>query len=1305
MAGATTVYVPPPVDQPMPTPRPLVQSRDPGDRIFRGGSLGTGLVVLAIMAGVGLFLSIEAWDALSETGVSFLTRAEWQPDRGEFGIAAVLLGTVSIALVAVTVALPLSMGAALFITEIAPPRLRSTFIAMVDLMAAVPSVVYGLWGLFFFQDLAVGLSRWISRWFGWIPIFEVTGSEPSNPLPNMTVYTASTFIAGIVVALMVMPIQCSIMREVFSQVPTGEREGALALGFHPVGDDPHRLDALRPRRHHRRHHARPRPGARRDHRGVPDHLAPLRHQLQHPRGGVELGLEPHRPPLRRVVRLRPVRAHGRRARTVRDDARRQLHRFRLRGPIPLRGEQRGMTTFEIPKQAEPRTVLPASLPPEPLPAARRALRGLRRDDAFTIAGAAVSAIATGFLVFGRLTPLQGNFGFVVVTFALFVGIYAFLVSLTEERPVVVDKVMTVVLSTAAVIAGIALVSVIAYTVFEGRSALFKSNLYTQDMSSAGPLDPLSVGGIKHAIVGTLIIISISLVLTVPLGVACAVFLNETRSRFGSPVRTIVDAMTALPSILAGLFVFATWVLILGFERSGVAAAIATSIMMLPIIIRSSDVVLRLVPGNLREAAAALGAPEWRTVWHVVLPTARSGLATSVILGVARGVGETAPVLLTSGVTSTTNLNPVKGPMMSLPLATFEFVRAAQETLKDRAFATAAVLMIVVLVLFVIARVVGGHPAGHVSRRQAARLAARVSARCEALRPAPYGGLVMHRLAPVRLLVLALATVLLVGGPLPRAGGQEGYQRIVGEGSSWAYGAIDNMRVNVRQFGITVDYNPSGSSAGRANFLNGTVDFAASDIPFQFQPEDGSAPERPERGSYAYIPVTAGGTSFMYNLKINGQRVTNLRLSGENVAKIFAGVITKWDDPALKDDNPGLSLPGRNIVPVVRSDGSGSSAQFTRWLIHEHGGIWQDFCERSGRAPACGSTSYYPTLPGMIAQSGDLGVAGYVSQSFAEGAIGYVNYSYAIEKQFPVAKVLNAGGYYTEPTPNNVAVSLLQADINRDEGSDDFLTQQLDRVYTDTDPRNYQLSSYSYFILPTKVQGSFNTAKGKTLGAFAYYAMCQAQQQSAQLGYSPMPINLVEASFEQIRKIPGVVVQDVNIGSCKNPTFEADGTNKLANDAPLPQECDRQGPNQCAAGTGGLQETPTAVLKEASGGQGGTDGGTGGTSGGATGGTGGTGTTGGTGATGGTGGTGGTGTGGATEVCDPDTGICETVSGGDGGGGSTAGGEIAAPSPVTLSASRGWGSTQTLAVIILLLTLALLGGPALLWRRMSEDDSP
>jgi len=225
-----TTTIPDVVDLPPAEPRTVVSPRGVGDRIFYRGSLTAGLSVLAIMVAVGLFLSVQAVDALSKTGFSFITTSAWQPDRGVFGIAAVLTATVMIALVAISIALPVALGTALFITQVAPPRLRSTLIAMVDLMAAVPSVVYGLWGLYLFQSQAVGLARWLSTWLGWIPFFQVTGSDPSSPLATTTVYTASTFVAGVVVSLMVMPIQCSVMREVFSQVPIGEREGAFALG-------------------------------------------------------------------------------------------------------------------------------------------------------------------------------------------------------------------------------------------------------------------------------------------------------------------------------------------------------------------------------------------------------------------------------------------------------------------------------------------------------------------------------------------------------------------------------------------------------------------------------------------------------------------------------------------------------------------------------------------------------------------------------------------------------------------------------------------------------------------------------------------------------------------------------------------------------------------------------------------------------------------------------------------------------------------------------------------------------------------
>lgn len=226
----TVVTAPAPETELAPTPRPITAAPGVGDRIFRRGAALSGLVVLGIMAAVGLFLSSQAVQALRTTGISFLTTAVWEPDSGTFGIAAVLTFGVSIALVAVVFSFPLASCTALFIAEVASPKARQTLIAMVDLMAAVPSVVYGLWGAFFLQGQVLGLSRWISTWFSWIPLFMVDGADPTNPLANSTVYTSSTFIAGIVVGLMVMPIQCSVMREVFSQAPPGEREGAFALG-------------------------------------------------------------------------------------------------------------------------------------------------------------------------------------------------------------------------------------------------------------------------------------------------------------------------------------------------------------------------------------------------------------------------------------------------------------------------------------------------------------------------------------------------------------------------------------------------------------------------------------------------------------------------------------------------------------------------------------------------------------------------------------------------------------------------------------------------------------------------------------------------------------------------------------------------------------------------------------------------------------------------------------------------------------------------------------------------------------------
>lgn len=430
------------------------------------------------------------------------------------------------------------------------------------------------------------------------------------------------------------------------------------------------------------------------------------------------------------------------------------------------------------------------------------------------------------------------------------------------------------------------------------------------------------------------------------------------------------------------------------------------------------------------------------------------------------------------------------------------------------------------------------------------------------------------------LALALVVIFIpaVGGAgAPRADAVgTTYYPVSGAGSTWSANAIQQWVRNVfDNYRWKVTYDDSGSSAGRQLFAQGTVDFAVSEIPYALAGSD-SADPRPSR-QFAYMPIVAGGTSFMYNLVIGGKRVTNLRLAGDTVAKIFTGVITKWNDPAIAKDNPKLTLPASPIIPVVRSDGSGTTAQLTSWMRAQHPALWTAYCAKAGKAN-CGITSNYPTVSGsaFVAQSGSNGVSGYVAQNQSAGSITYVEYSYALNAQFPVAKILNAAGYYTEPTSSNVAVALLASVINKDPNSPDYLTQQLTSVYNNTDPRSYPLSSYSYMIIPTALQNGFTEDKGLTLADFGSYFLCEGQQQAEALGYSPLPINLAQAGLEQVAKIPGGNPQNKDISKCNNPTFSPDGSNKLANTAPQPAACDKAGADQCLTGTGGLKGTATTA---------------------------------------------------------------------------------------------------------------------------------
>ncbi|MFC1410702.1 phosphate ABC transporter permease PstA [Streptacidiphilus sp. N1-12] len=849
---------------------------------------------------------------------------------------------------------------------------------------------------------------------------------------------------------------------------------------------------------------------------------------------------------------------------------------------------------EIPAQT-PTTTLPVRVPAPPGGERPRRVLGARRAaDTYAVLGAVAGSLGLTAVLFNYLTPLSGPLGFVLTAWALFLLLYGLLVAQDENGLAVRDRLAAAVIHSLAGLVLTALAIVVGYTLYKGWSALPHGNFYTQDMGRASSLTPLSVGGVTHALVGTLEQIATALLITVPLGVSCAVFLTEVPGGYARFVRTIVEAMTALPSILAGLFVWAV-ILILHQQQSGFAAGCALSVMMLPIIIRASDVVLRLVPASLKEASYALGSSRLRTVWQVVLPTARSGLATAVILGTARGVGETSPVLLTAGYSKVMNADLFHGAQTSLPLLVFTLVRLPSERQIARGFGAAAVLLVVVATLFVIARVLGGRGSGQLTQRQQRRREAASAATARRFRTPPAAAPAalsvlpqskdpqvrrrlrsfLHRGAALLAALLVLTAGLLIGGTPPARAAGSGYVPISGAGSTWSSNAMDAWTSDVLANGMRVNFSATGSSDGRAKYKNRAVDFAVSEIPYGIT--DQGVPDNAPDDPFAYMPIVAGGTSFMYNLTIKGHRVTNLRLSGDVIAKIFTGVIAKWNDPAIKADNPGLALPPVPIVPVVRSDGSGTTAQLTTWMSQREEPVWDAFCTKTKHTqPPCGVTSFYPTTSKFIALNGSTGVSGFVSQQHNAGSITYVEYSYAKLTGFPVVKMLNADHYYVEPTPYNVAVALTKAQINPN------LTQNLSGVYDNPDPRAYPLSSYSYMILPVDripADSHFTTDKGRTLGAFAYYFLCKGQSEAPDLGYSPLPKNLVVAALAVVGRIPGVQKQNIALSGCDNPTFSAngDGSNRLAQLAPYPSPCDKQGATaECSTGTGGATRTSTEV---------------------------------------------------------------------------------------------------------------------------------
>jgi len=265
-----------------------------------------------------------------------------------------------------------------------------------------------------------------------------------------------------------------------------------------------------------------------------------------------------------------------------------------------------------------------------------------------------------------------------------------------------DSFISTLVSLGAVVTVIPIASILFTVVQKGVPGLH-FGILSNDMSMATPTDPIPTGGVLHAITGTLTLVALALIMSVPIGILTALYLTEIKGKFAGPIRFLVQAMSGVPSIVAGLFILSAVLYPITKNYSALMGALALAVLMIPTIARTSEEVLLLIPNELREAGTALGGTQWRTVAMIVLPAARSGLMTAIILGVARIAGETAPLLLLTGGGDKVNPNPFSGSVGSLPYYIWKSFNAGSPEAITRAWAGLLVLMILVLILFIAAR--------------------------------------------------------------------------------------------------------------------------------------------------------------------------------------------------------------------------------------------------------------------------------------------------------------------------------------------------------------------------------------------------------------------------------------------------------------------------------------------------------------------------------------------------------------------------------------------------------------------------
>ncbi|MFM9017858.1 MAG: phosphate ABC transporter permease subunit PstC [Actinomycetota bacterium] len=650
---------PPPATAAEPPPAPGGLRRPWGSVLAdRAYAIGAGVAALFAVVFVGYLL----WTTIANTGETwstfgvwgFISGTTWDPNDAIYGALPFIYGTLMTSAIALIIAVPASIGIALATVVFLPRRLRGPVGGFINLLAAVPSVIFGLWGVTVLVPLLRPFLDWLSETLGWVTIF---GWKPFEG----PVTAGSYLISGLVLAIMILPIITAITREVLLTVPRDQREAAFALGAT-------RWEMVR-------HSMLPwaRSGivgasALGLGRAVGETIAIV--MLLGNTPGIFTPLVGPGSTLASVIAMQTGEASGLQlssltalavvlfviAFVINAAARLLVRRseagasgglFR-RGGAWVAGLVRAPASADVPAEAPP-TSPQAVAAPEPPPAPRE------------------PSVISGPGAISRSRIIRSRVAESLIWFSVLLGL-------------------------------VPLVAVLAEMLIKGLPAL-SASFFTE----LPPTDPTSYGGgIVNALVGTLILMGIALVVAAPLGVLTALYMRDVgksgswNSRIGSAVGFIVDILLGVPSVVVGLIVYLGIVVIQG-HFSALAGGIALGVIMFPIVVRAADEVLRLVPTGQQEAALALGAPKWRTTWSVVLPIAGPGILTGILLGLARASGETAPLLFTSLGNQFLSTN-ISEPIAAIPQLIYNNTIITQ-TPASLQLAWGAALVLVAIIMF------------------------------------------------------------------------------------------------------------------------------------------------------------------------------------------------------------------------------------------------------------------------------------------------------------------------------------------------------------------------------------------------------------------------------------------------------------------------------------------------------------------------------------------------------------------------------------------------------------------------------